>query len=97
LGLHQDIDKRLTFRGWEGFIAVQETDGSDMWALYFDCQDNGLTAAGQMGTKGKRMLEVEVWRKELKIDLASSLAERAERIELRAEKRSGQETQSAAG
>jgi hypothetical protein len=86
------VDKRLTFRNWEGFIAVQEEDGDPVWALYFDCQDNGLTAPGQIGTKGKRMLEVEIWRKELRRDLASSLAERSERLESRAEKQASQES-----
>jgi hypothetical protein len=86
------VDKRLTFQSWEGFIAVQEEDGNDVWALYFDCQDDGLTAAGQVGTQGKRMLEVEVWRKELRRDLTSSLAERSERRELRAERQAQQES-----
>lgn len=77
------IDRRLTFRGWEGFIAVQEENGDDMWALYFDCQDDGLTGEGQIGNKGKRMLEVEVSRKELRRDRDAAFAERAERSSAR--------------
>lgn len=77
------IDRRLTFRGWEGFIAVQEDDGDDMWALYFDCKDDGLTGEGQIGNKGKRMLEVEVSRKEVRRDFEAAFTERAERVSLR--------------
>lgn len=54
------IDRRMTFEGWEGFLAVKE--GKDTWALYFDREDDGL--------KGKvfkrRVLEVELVRKEMK-------------------------------
>ena len=34
------IDRRMTFQGWEGFIAVKE--GTGVWALYFDVDDDGL-------------------------------------------------------
>lgn len=52
------IDKRLTFEGWEGFMAVEDDEGS--WALYFDREDNGL-----LGKRSKeRILEVEIIRKE---------------------------------
>ncbi|KAH7119401.1 hypothetical protein B0J13DRAFT_532497 [Dactylonectria estremocensis] len=52
------IDKRITLEGWEGFMAVEEDEGS--WALYFDRDDNGLR-----GKRSKeRILEVELTRKE---------------------------------
>jgi len=77
------IDRRLTFQGWEGFIAVQEDDGDDMWALYFDCDDDGLTGQDRIGNKDKRMLEVEVWRKEMKRDINAAVSERADRMQER--------------
>lgn len=52
------IDRRITLEGWEGFMAVQEDQGS--WALYFDRDDNGL----QGKTSKERILEVEMTRKE---------------------------------
>ncbi len=52
------IDKRITLEGWEGFMAVQEDDGS--WALFFDRDDNGLRGK----TSSKKILEVEMTRKE---------------------------------
>lgn len=52
-------DKRLILDGWEGFVAVQQDDGT--WALYFDRDDNGLKDKVQPGT---RVLEVELWRVE---------------------------------
>nr|POE65886.1 hypothetical protein CFP56_57576 [Quercus suber] len=79
------VERRLTFAGWEGFIAVQETDGDEMWALYFDCDDDGLTGNGRVGNDGKRMLEVDVWRKEMKRGFDDALNERLERMEQRAE------------
>jgi hypothetical protein len=48
----------MTFDGWEGFLAVQEE--RDVWALYFDVEDDGLKGK----VEGKRMLEVELARKE---------------------------------
>ena len=80
------IDRRLTFEGWEGFIAVEEEEGSGLWALYFDCDDDGLRGGERVGSKGKRMLEVEIWRKELRLDRASAIHERVERIQLRKER-----------
>jgi hypothetical protein len=79
------IERRLTFQGWEGFIAVQEEDGDEMWALYFDVEDDGLTGDGQIGNRRKRMLEVEVWRKEMRRDYDDALKKRQERIEAREE------------
>ena len=52
-------DRRLTFDGWEGWCAVEETAG--LWALYFDKDDNGL--AGKVA-EGTRVLEIELSRKE---------------------------------
>ena len=52
-------DKRLILDGWEGFVAVQQGDGT--WALHFDRDDNGLKDKVQPGT---RVLEVELWRVE---------------------------------
>ncbi|KAK4692093.1 hypothetical protein P7C71_g5046, partial [Lecanoromycetidae sp. Uapishka_2] len=54
------IDRRMTFEGWEGFIAVKEKPGT--WALYFDIEDDGLNGK----VTGKRKLEVELSRKERK-------------------------------
>lgn len=79
------IDRRLTMQGWEGFLAVQEEDGDEMWALYFDCEDDGLTGEGRIGNHDKRMLEVEVSRKELRRDRDDAINERVERIEARQE------------
>ncbi|QIW99642.1 hypothetical protein AMS68_005160 [Peltaster fructicola] len=79
------VDRRLTFQGWEGFIAVQEDENDDMWALYFDCKDNGLKGHGQIGHEKRRMLEVEIWRKELRIDYEDAVDERAERLQLKDE------------
>ena len=53
------VDRRMTFEGWEGFMAVKE---ENEWALYFDCEDNGLKGR----VSGKRMLEIELTRKERK-------------------------------
>lgn len=52
------IDRRITLEGWEGFMAVQEDQGS--WAIYFDRDDNGL----QGKTSKERILEIEMTRKE---------------------------------
>lgn len=52
-------DRRMTLEGWEGFVAVEESPG--LWALYFDRNDDGLRS--KFG-KSKRVLEVELWRKE---------------------------------
>ncbi|KAK5120363.1 hypothetical protein LTR85_006302 [Meristemomyces frigidus] len=79
------IERRLTFQGWEGFLAVQEEDGDEMWALYFDCEDDGLTGEDQIGHRDKRMLEVEVCRKEVRRDRDAAINERAERLEMREE------------
>ena len=53
------MDRRVTFMGWEGFMAVQYGPGE--WALYFDVDDNGLR--GVIGDDLVRV-EVELVRKE---------------------------------
>ncbi|KAK8207413.1 hypothetical protein IWZ01DRAFT_366307 [Phyllosticta capitalensis] len=55
-------DRRLTFDGWEGFVAVEEEP--DLWALYFDRDDNGLQ--GRIPPH-MRALEITLSRKEMKI------------------------------
>lgn len=48
--------------------------------------DDGLTTTeASIGHKRKRMLEVEVWRKEIRRDFDAALSERRERIEQREE------------
>ncbi|KAG2164904.1 hypothetical protein VTO58DRAFT_107898 [Aureobasidium pullulans] len=80
------IDRRLTFEGWEGFIIVQEDENSDLWALYFDRDDDGLRSEGRVGTQDKRMLEVEVSRKEKRRTKLTSDEERIDRIRDQMEK-----------
>ena len=52
-------DRRVTFEGWEGFVAVEEAEG--LWAVYFDRFDNGLKGVVEPST---RVLEIELTRKE---------------------------------
>ncbi|KAK5045042.1 hypothetical protein LTR84_010190 [Exophiala bonariae] len=52
-------EKRLSFEGWEGFVAVEEE--ADQWALYFDKDDNGLKEK----TKGRPVVELELVRMDL--------------------------------
>ncbi|KAI5245510.1 hypothetical protein E4T43_03195 [Aureobasidium subglaciale] len=80
------IDRRLIFNGWEGFVIVQEDEESDLWALYFDRDDDGLRGEGKVGTQGKRMLLVEVSRKEMRRTKMTSDEERVSRIRAQAEK-----------
>ena len=80
------IDRRLTFQGWEGFVAVQENDGSPLWALYFDVDDDGLRGEGMVGTKQVRMLALEVWRREVRWDRDDAVQEREDRLRVRREK-----------
>jgi len=54
------IDRRITFEGWEGFLAVKEK--ADTWALYFDREDDGLKDK----MVGKRKMEIELTRRERK-------------------------------
>ncbi|KAI5202223.1 hypothetical protein E4T38_05736 [Aureobasidium subglaciale] len=80
------IDRRLIFNGWEGFVIVQEDEESDLWALYFDRDDDGLRGEEKMGTQGKRMLLVEASRKEMRKTKMTSDEERVSRIRAQAEK-----------
>lgn len=84
-----EIDKRVTFEGWEGFWAVQEDEGNDLWALYFDKDDNWLTSTEDMvGQLKKRKLQVQLSRREkprTKAEEDSDRAERAERNRKKAE------------
>lgn len=74
------IDRRLTFEGWEGFVIVQEDEESDLWALYFDRDDDGLRGEGKVGTQDKRMLLAEISRKEMRRTKLVSDEERVTRI-----------------
>jgi hypothetical protein len=74
------IDRRLTFEGWEGFVIVQEDEESDLWALYFDRDDDGLRGEGKVGTQNKRMLLAEISRKEMRRTKLVSDEERVTRI-----------------
>lgn len=80
------VDRWPTLEGWEDFIAVEEDDGSDLWALYFDKDDDELKIRDRIGTRSKRMLAVEIWRKELKKTKDASRAERLEKIRRQTEK-----------
>lgn len=79
------VEKRVTFEGWEGFVAVQEDEDADEWALYFDRDDNGLRGAGMVGLEDRRMLEVEVRRKERKKVREVALEEKDARLRSMAE------------
>ncbi|WWC57864.1 uncharacterized protein I303_100399 [Kwoniella dejecticola CBS 10117] len=79
------VDKRMTFEGWEGFIAVQVDAKEDIWALYFDRFDDGLSSNGLIGDfeetgKQVRMLEVQLVRKERMKGFDMACEERVERI-----------------
>ncbi|MCJ1479693.1 hypothetical protein MMC13_008379 [Lambiella insularis] len=54
------VDRRIIFEGWEGFLAVREQQ--DIWALYFDREDDGL----KNKVSDKRILEIELVKKERK-------------------------------
>jgi hypothetical protein len=54
-------DRRLTFGGWEGFLAVKE---GDFWALYFDLEQDKLMSKLPEGTP---VLEVELTRIEARV------------------------------
>lgn len=84
-------ERRLTFEGWEGFVAVEEEDGSPLWGLYFDREDDGLQSEERVGTQRLRMLALEVWRRELRADRETAVENRLERIRAR-EENSSEET-----
>ncbi|KAI1292568.1 hypothetical protein F5Y03DRAFT_20466 [Xylaria venustula] len=54
-------DRRLTFGGWEGFLAVKE---GNFWALYFDVDGDGLKSKIAEGTP---VLEIELIRVEMRL------------------------------
>lgn len=80
------LDRRLTFQGWEGFVAVEETEGDPLWALYFDVGDNGLKGENMIGMKRVRMLALEIWRRELRWNREDAVQERVDRLRARREK-----------
>ncbi|WVQ81710.1 hypothetical protein IAT38_003835 [Cryptococcus sp. DSM 104549] len=85
------IDRRVTFEGWEGFVVVQEDEEKDLWALYFDRDDDGLTGEGKVGDvegtgKRRRMLEVVVSRAEMEKTRFAAIEERRERLRAMAAK-----------
>ena len=53
-------DRRLTFGGWEGFVAVKE---GDFWALYFDRDSDKLRSRVKAGTP---VIEIELLRREMR-------------------------------
>ena len=53
------VERRFVFNGWEGFALVEES--KDVWALYFDKDDDGLRGK----VEGKRVMEVELCRQPL--------------------------------
>ncbi|KAL1960175.1 hypothetical protein VTO42DRAFT_8718 [Malbranchea cinnamomea] len=71
------VEKRLTFDGWEGFAVAEEPAGPGengdedgmVWALYFDVDDNGLQSKVPLD---RRVLEVELTRKEMRIPPAEA-------------------------
>ncbi|KAI0400213.1 hypothetical protein F4802DRAFT_504349 [Xylaria palmicola] len=54
-------DRRLTFGGWEGFLAVKE---GNFWALYFDIDADHLKTKVPEGTP---VLEIELRRVEMRL------------------------------
>ncbi|KAI8629977.1 hypothetical protein F5Y19DRAFT_474922 [Xylariaceae sp. FL1651] len=62
-------DRRLTFGGWEGFVAVKE---GDFWALYFDVDQDNLKAKV---TEGTPVLEIELLRVEMRMPRPSKQPE----------------------
>lgn len=90
-------DRRVTFEGWEGFTVVKEDDDKDIWALYFDREDNGLSGEGQVGQEGarKRMLQVVVERIERLRTKDMADEERAETLEKIKKKREREERERA--
>ncbi|KAI0445384.1 hypothetical protein F4803DRAFT_170932 [Xylaria telfairii] len=59
-------DRRLTFGGWEGFLAVKE---GNFWALYFDIDEDHLKAKKADGTipEGTPVLEIMLQRIEMRL------------------------------
>lgn len=59
-------DRRLTFGGWEGFLAVKE---GNFWALYFDIDEDHLKAKIAEGIipEGTPVLEIMLQRIEMRL------------------------------
>ncbi|KAF2258930.1 hypothetical protein CC78DRAFT_525506, partial [Lojkania enalia] len=57
-------DRRLTFQGWEGFVAVEVATG--LWSVFFDLDDDGMRGKMRQGiiAEGTRVLEIELCRVE---------------------------------
>jgi len=53
-------DRRLTFGGWEGWVAVKE---GDFWCLYFDIDGDKLASKVNSETP---VLDIELWRREIR-------------------------------
>lgn len=64
------VDKRLTFDGWEGFTVVETERDSNCWQLYFDVDDDGLKEKVPVD---KRIMEIELTRKELRMRKGDSI------------------------
>ncbi|OCF33087.1 hypothetical protein I316_05132 [Kwoniella heveanensis BCC8398] len=91
-----EVDKRLIFEGWEGFILVQEDEKEDLWCLYFDRFDDGLSSEGRIGDfeatgSPRRMLEVQLVRQEMPKDFDMAQEERVERLRALAGKQKEQQ------
>ncbi|KAI0853028.1 hypothetical protein F5Y00DRAFT_271570 [Daldinia vernicosa] len=54
-------DRRLTFSGWEGFLAVKE---GDFWALYFDVDEDNLKSKVKSDTL---VLDIQLLRVEMRV------------------------------
>ena len=63
----------------------EEEEGENLWALYFDVDDDGLKKNNRIGNHDKRMLAVDVWRRELRVDRVDAVQERIDRLQARAE------------
>ncbi|WRT63555.1 uncharacterized protein IL334_000460 [Kwoniella shivajii] len=79
------VDRRMTFEGWEGFVGVQVDEEENLWALHFDRHDDGLSSEGLIGDlegtgAQRRMLEVQLVRKERQKDFEMACEERVERL-----------------
>ena len=62
-----EVDKRLTFDGWEGFTVLEVEDNA--WQLYFDVDDYGLEKKVPMT---KRVMEIELTRTEARVKKGDS-------------------------
>ncbi|KAF4303285.1 hypothetical protein GTA08_BOTSDO08754 [Botryosphaeria dothidea] len=88
-------DRRMTCDGWEGFVAVEEYPA--VWALYFDRDDDGLRGKLPFGT---RVLEIELHRREKKVNPEVLRDQRREqellRLQMEAQKAQQQQAEQAA-